>query len=174
MRIKEIIVVEGRDDTAAVKRAVDAETIETHGFGIRQETWALMEQAYRRTGLIILTDPDYSGEEIRKKLTEKFPEAKQAYLSREDAAKSGDIGVEHAGPETISAALQNARCSAEKNRMEFTMADMREYGLSGHLKSAEKRDRLGKALGIGYGNSKNFLNKLNRYAITKEEFLKHV
>lgn len=31
MKIKEIIVVEGKDDTAAVQRAVDADTIETNG-----------------------------------------------------------------------------------------------------------------------------------------------
>ncbi|MBR5489075.1 MAG: ribonuclease M5, partial [Firmicutes bacterium] len=46
MIVKEIIVVEGRDDTAAIKRAVDANTIETHGFGIRKETWDLIEKAY--------------------------------------------------------------------------------------------------------------------------------
>ena len=31
MKIKEFIVVEGKDDTAAVKKSVDAITIETHG-----------------------------------------------------------------------------------------------------------------------------------------------
>ena len=44
--IKEIIVVEGRDDTLAIKRAVEADTIETHGFGISEETWKLLEKAY--------------------------------------------------------------------------------------------------------------------------------
>ena len=29
MRVREIIVVEGRDDTAAIKKSVDAVTIET-------------------------------------------------------------------------------------------------------------------------------------------------
>ena len=32
--IKEVIVVEGRDDITAVKKAVDAEIIATSGFGI--------------------------------------------------------------------------------------------------------------------------------------------
>ena len=32
--IKEVIVVEGRDDVTAVKRAVDAEIIAVGGFGI--------------------------------------------------------------------------------------------------------------------------------------------
>ena len=38
MKIKEIIVVEGRDDTVAIRRAVDADTIETNGAAINDET----------------------------------------------------------------------------------------------------------------------------------------
>ena len=34
--IKEVIVVEGRDDIAAVKRAVDAELIATSGLGLQR------------------------------------------------------------------------------------------------------------------------------------------
>ena len=75
LKIKEAIVVEGRDDTIAVKRAVDGLTIETHGFGIRRETWQVIEKAYSEQGIIIFTDPDFSGEEIRRKLTAQFPDA---------------------------------------------------------------------------------------------------
>ena len=35
-KIKEIIIVEGKDDTLAIKRAVDADTIETNGSAINQ------------------------------------------------------------------------------------------------------------------------------------------
>jgi len=174
MVIKEIIVVEGRDDTAAIKRAVDANTIETHGFGIRRETWQLIEKAYKEKGIIIFTDPDYAGNEIRRKLTEKFPDAGQAYLSRKDATKSGDIGIENADPDSIIEALSKAHYTLEEKSEEFTAADMHKYGLVGGPKSTEMRDRLGKALGIGYGNSKQFLTKLNKYGITREEFLKHL
>ena len=38
MKIKEIIVVEGKDDTTAIRRAVDADTIETNGSAINDET----------------------------------------------------------------------------------------------------------------------------------------
>lgn len=65
-RIKEIIVVEGRDDAAAVRRAIDADVIAIHGFGIDRETWTELELAYKKRGLIILTDPDHAGEQIRK------------------------------------------------------------------------------------------------------------
>lgn len=172
MRIKEVIVVEGRDDTAAIKRAVDADTIETHGFGIRRETWQLIEKAYKEKGIIVFTDPDFAGNEIRRRLTEKFPDAAHAYLSRKDASKDGDIGIENADPDSIIEALSKAHYTLEEKREEFTSADMLMYGLAGGAQAAERRDRLGKALGIGYGNNKQFLNKLNKYGITREEFLK--
>ena len=60
LKIKEAVVVEGRDDTIAVKKAAEALTIETHGFGIKKETWKLIEKAYENQGIIIFTDPDYS------------------------------------------------------------------------------------------------------------------
>ena len=174
MAVKEVIVVEGRDDTAAIKRAVDAETIETHGFGISRATWELIEKAYEEKGIIIFTDPDYAGNEIRRRLTERFPDAGHAYLSRKDATKADDIGIENADPESIIEALSKAHYTHEEKRAEFTADDLRQYGLVGRPQSADMRDRLGKALGIGYGNSKQFLSKLNKYGITREEFLKQV
>lgn len=174
MIVKEVIVVEGRDDTAAIKRALDAETIETHGYGIRRQTWELIEKAYREKGIIIFTDPDFAGNEIRKKLSKKFPDAGQAYLSRKDATKAGDIGIENADPDSIIEALEKAHYTLEEKREEFTIQDMAQFGLAGGTEAAARRDRLGKKLGIGYSNSKQFLKKLNQYGITREEFLEKV
>ena len=47
---------------------------------------------------------------------------------------------------------------------------MLENGLSGGEGARQKREKLGKALGIGYANTQSFLKKLNEYGITKEEF----
>jgi ribonuclease M5 len=170
--IKEIIVVEGRDDEAAVKRAVDAETIATHGFGIRQETFTRIEKAYAERGIIIFTDPDHAGETIRKRLAERFPEGKHAFLPREEAMKDGDVGIENATPASIIEALGKARPAILEKRTAFSFEDMLLYGLAGINGAAERRDKLGKRLGIGYGNSKVFLNRLNQYGISREEFLK--
>ena len=46
LKIKEAIVVEGRDDIDAVGKACDTLLIATHGFGITAETWKLIEKAY--------------------------------------------------------------------------------------------------------------------------------
>ena len=174
LKIKETVIVEGRDDTINLKKAVDCFTIETHGFGIRRETWEAIEKAYRERGIIIFTDPDHSGEEIRRKLTEAFPDAGQAYIARKDALKKGDIGVENAEPEVIIEALKKAqehmkRPAVQPEDSDITMRDLEKLGLSGGRGSRELRQLAGKALGIGYANSKGFLTKLKGFGIKKEE-----
>lgn len=170
MKIKEVIVVEGRDDTTAVTRAVDCDTIETHGFGIKKETWELIQKAYTDRGIIIFTDPDHSGEEIRKKLSEKFPEAKHAYLTKKEALGGNDVGIENASDEAIIEALGKAKARLVEESRTFSMTDMAKAGLMGGPGSKEKRQALGKVLGIGYGNSLGFLKKLNTFGITREVF----
>ena len=178
VKINETVIVEGRDDTINLKRAVDCFTIETHGFGIRRETWEQIEKAYSERGIIIFTDPDHSGEEIRRKLTERFPDAGQAYIARRDALKKGDVGVENAEPEVIAGALLRARDLMKRKapleedisaKDPITMNDLDELGLSSGEGSRELRQEAGKALGIGYANAKGFLRKLSGFGIKREE-----
>lgn len=168
--VREVIVVEGRDDTAAVKKALDADTIETHGFGIRRSTWELIEKAYNERGIIIFTDPDYSGNEIRRRLKERFPNAKEAFLAQTDAEKDGDIGIENAQPAAIIEALGKAHVTLGEKRTEFTPSDLIRDGLAGGSSAKQRREKLGKILGIGYANTHTLTDRLNRYGITREEY----
>ena len=174
LKVKEVIVVEGRDDTNAVLRAIDGLTIETHGFGIKKETWDLLEKAYQEKGLIILTDPDYSGEEIRRRLTVRFPESRQAFLTRREAEKKGDIGIENASPQDIAEAIRKAHYTIASGNALFTEEDLFAAGLTGLSDSARRRQLVGAALGIGYGNAKGFVKKLNSFGVGREEFYKCV
>lgn len=168
--IKECIVVEGKNDAAAVKRAVDADIIITSGFGITGETLRLIKTAAEKRGVIVLTDPDFMGEKIRKIIGDRIPEVKHAFIPREEAMAEGDVGVENASPESIIKALSMARYEVKDNRKEFTQIDMVENGLVGCPEASDMRAKIGKALGIGYANGKQFLNRLNNYGITREEF----
>lgn len=170
MRIKETIVVEGRDDTAAINRALEAHTIETHGFGISAETWQLIQKAYDTTGIIVFTDPDFAGEQIRKRIMDRFPAAGQAYLDRVDAYQGGDVGIENGSPEAIRAALSKCQYVSRTCPELFSREDLFDAGLWGGPNSAEKRRQVGKNLGIGYGNCNSFLKKLNQFLISKDEF----
>lgn len=169
--IKEVIIVEGKNDIAAVKRSVDAEVLATGGYALNRHTMEKIRIAYEKRGIIILTDPDTAGERIRKTLTKKFPQSMQAFIAKEDALRNGDIGVEQASPEIIKAALQKVRTHSLDARSEFGIKDMLAGKLSGAPNAAQRRNELGKKLGIGYTNAKGFLSRLNNYGVSREEFM---
>ncbi len=171
-KIHEVIVVEGRDDVSAVLRAVDADILCTHGYGIAQKTIELIKQAYESRGIIIFTDPDHAGLNIRKKLTQLFPEAKQAHLTQSEAERDGDIGIENAGPEAILRALEAAGRSEDSVAEEKDLPlfdDLVALGLAGTPGSAELREAVGAELGIGSGNGNAFLKRLRRRGISRAE-----
>ena len=174
MKIKEIIVVEGRDDTQAVKRAVDCETIETHGFGIKEGVWKSLDTAYRTKGLIIFTDPDHAGDTIRQKIKERYPDSKEAFMPRRRADRNGDIGVENASPEAIRDALLKAKPCTREGRGatddQVTRDMFTESGLTGKPDSRMRREKLAELLGISYGNAKAMLSHINAFGITTGEF----
>ena len=169
--LKEVLVVEGKADVAAVKRAVEADCITTGGFHFTRRTLENISAAYERRGIIILTDPDSAGENIRNFLTRKFPAAKHAYIPRDEATAHDDVGIEQASPESIRKALSKVRTLELNPREEFTTAEMVALKLSGGADSARLRDKIGAALGIGYGNAKTFVRRLNNYGVTRAEFM---
>lgn len=157
-------------DVLAVGRAVEADCIITDGFRLSPRTVASIGDAYKRRGIIILTDPDPAGERIRRFLSKKFPEAKHAFVPKEEATANDDIGVEQASPEAIRTALEKVRMLDWNPVDRFSAVDLIAAGLSGGDGASERRARLGARLGVGFANAKTFLKRLNHYGVTREEF----
>ncbi|EOS53310.1 MULTISPECIES: ribonuclease M5 [Paenibacillus] len=168
--IKEVIVVEGRDDTVAIKRAVEADTIETGGSAIGEAVLKKIALAQERRGVIIFTDPDHAGERIRKIVAARVPGCKHAFLPEAEATKRGDIGVENASPEAIRAALSRVRSEAPGVEAAITWEDLINAGLIVHPQAAARRKALGELLGIGYCNGKQLYKRLTVFRISREEF----
>ncbi|WP_272047547.1 ribonuclease M5 [Paenibacillus thiaminolyticus] len=168
--IREVIVVEGKDDTVAIQRAVDADTIETGGSAVSEMTIRRIALAQERRGVIIFTDPDHAGERIRKMIAERVPGCKHAFLARHEAIAKGDLGVENASPEAIRAALGQVRTEMPSAEAELVWADLVEAGLTIQIGAAERRNRLGEILGIGYCNAKQLLKRCRIFQISREEF----
>lgn len=178
--LKEVIVVEGKDDLAAVKKACEAEVIITNGLGISGEVIEQIRTAQARCGVIILTDPDFPGEKIRGMIDRAVPGCRHAFIKQDgtdgtvgSGARKGErrrIGVEYASPQEILEALEKAHCSRAERREEFEMADLLNNGLVGREQAGCSRRLLGEALGLGHTNAKQFLARLNAYGITRAEF----
>ena len=168
--LKEVLVVEGKMDVVAVRKALDADCIVTGGFSLGRRALADIEAAYKRRGIIILTDPDSAGERIRRFLAKRFPAAKHAFIPKEEASAHDDIGVEQASPESIRRALAKVRTCTIAPREVFTSRDLLLAALSGGADASLRRARLGARLGIGWANARTFCKRLNSYGVTREEF----
>lgn len=170
--IKEVIVVEGRHDTNAIKRAVEADTIETGGSRISQETLKQIQHAHEKRGVIVLTDPDYAGERIRKIISQKIAGVKHAFIEREEGMKNGDVGVENASPEAIRRALSRTHISHQNVTPLIPWEDLIDLGLVGGEQASKLRDICGQILGIGFCNAKQFYQRLTMFQITREQFIR--
>jgi len=168
--IREIIVVEGKEDTVAIQRAVQADTIETGGSAINHDIIKRIRLAQERRGVIVLTDPDHPGERIRHIISQHVPGCKHAFITVDQARYKGEVGVEHATPEVIREALRHVRTEFVDAESEITWEDLLSCGLVIHPKAAERRARMGQLLGIGHANGKTFLKRCRVFQITRDEF----
>lgn len=170
MKIKEIIVVEGKNDTAAIKRAVDADTVETHGLGLTVQTLTYLKQVAQKRGIIIFTDPDIPGEKIRTWISQEIPTCKHAFINKKDARTTKKVGIEHASNEAIQEALKHLVDYQTKPMRELTLADIVGLGLVGS-QSQQRRQQVCDFYHVGHCNNKTLLKRLNALGITKEQLV---
>lgn len=179
MDIKEIIVVEGKDDTTAIKRAVNADTIETNGSAISEETLRNIQHAQDVRGVIVFTDPDYPGRRIRSIIEAHVPGVKHAFLPKKKTiAKNGKgLGIEHAKDEDIRYALSKVytpKNLGQETTCTITLDDLIAAKLVSHTDAKRRRERLGELLNIGSTNSKQLVKRLKMFQITEEQFGKAI
>ena len=172
-RIAEIVVVEGKDDTRRLQEVLDVDTIETIGSAINDDILARIAHAQETRGVIVFTDPDYSGEKIRKTIMADIPDAKHAFLPRAQAVpkrKGMSLGVEHASDEAILAALHKVVTPVltEDDYQPIARKVLMRYGLLAGPQAKRRREVLGDELRIGYTNGKQLEKRLAMFRIDEQ------
>lgn len=191
VRVNEVIVVEGRYDKNTLSQIVDATIIETNGFGIfkdRERLYLLRRLAEVR-GLIVLTDSDGAGFQIRNHIKSAVDPKyiKHAYIPdiygkekrKSSPSKEGKLGVEGMRPELILKALEQAGASFSEDGQEIkhggiTKADFYELELSGRPQSRSKRLALQKSLGLPERLSAGGLLDALNLLMSRESFFESV
>lgn len=172
-KVREVIVVEGKSDSVKIKQAVHADTIETNGSAINQDTLTLIQHAQRKRGVIIFTDPDYPGDRIRSIIEEAVPGCKHAFLQQKQARskkkKDVSLGIEHASIQDIREALDGVYARTNTYESWATKEDLVRYGLIGKPQSRILREKVGTILQIGHPNGKQLLKRLAMFQITQDE-----
>lgn len=166
IKVKEVIVCEGRYDKDTLSQVFDAVIIETGGFGVfnDREKLALLRRLAEARGLVILTDSDGAGFQIRGYLKGAIDPklVKHAYIPdipgrerrKKTGSKAGTLGVEGMHPEVLVEALRRAGATFEGAESsggeaeELSAADMYALGLSGRPGSAALRAALLAELGL--------------------------
>ena len=167
------IIVEGRYDKAAISGIFDATVITTDGFAIfnSREKRALIEKI-SKNGIIVLTDSDAGGRQIRGFLSSILPKERifNVYVPKIKGkesrkarpSKEGLLGVEGVGKEALLTALAPFIGEAPTYGRDITPLDFFEDGLSGSDGSRERRDRLATLAGLPDGMSaKALISALN-------------
>lgn len=164
LQIKQAIIVEGRYDKIRLSNITDAVVICTDGFSIYKdkEKQELIKALAAKIGVVILTDSDSAGFQIRSFIRSivKNGEVLNAFtpdiLGKErrkaKPSKQGKLGVEGIPDELIIKALTDAGAVAEESpesgEEPITRGDLLDLGLIGGENCAERRRELQKRLGL--------------------------
>lgn len=168
MKIQEVIIVEGIHDQDAVKQAVDADTLVTHGTHISKEMLDFIEHIHKLRGVIIFTDPDTPGDQIRKKIMQRIGGCKHATLSNKQSRKKGKVGIEHASSADIKEALLKV-VSFDHQSESISWHEFLDLGLMGLADSKLRREKVCRVFALPYANAKTLYQYLNMCGLTKNE-----
>lgn len=168
-----ILVVEGKSDEAFIKSFLDVEIVKTNGSSAPRGTLEYLKEASKNKTIIVLTDPDYPGYQIRNKVATFVPNTKHAFINKEDAIKHHKVGVAESSKEVVLEALNNlvTYSEVEDEGNLLTTSDLYDLGLLGGENSANLRQKVAKRLHLGHCNGKTFLKRLNYCHLSKEDLL---
>ena len=178
------IIVEGKYDKIRLSSFIDGVIITTNGFDIykNKEKQRLIKFYAEKSGIIILTDSDRAGFQIRSfiksfvdndKITNVYtPDIFGKERRKDKPSKEGKLGVEGISNKILEDALK--RCGAlgdKKTEALITVYDLYDLGLVGEQNSSSKRQSLLKALDLPvHVSTKALLEILNR-TFEKDELI---
>lgn len=180
IKLSRAVVVEGKYDKIKLTTFIDTEIIVVNGFGIYNDKkkLALIKKYAAKNGIIVLTDSDPAGFQLRNYLKSAIPAEQliHAYIPdifgkekrKRNTSSAGTLGVEGVSAETILAALEKAGAldenAAESKDAPFTKAMLFDDGFIGGENSSERRKKLQAALDLPEHLSANALvAALNRF-----------
>lgn len=176
-KIDALIVVEGQSDIDFLSSFLDCNFYKVNGSAVNENDIIFLKKAKEKQQIIILTDPDFPGIQIRNKINEKISGCYNAFVRKEVSIKNHKVGVAESTKEEVLNAIKDCQFYSNKIVGSIKISDLYEYGLLGQEDSAKKRKEVCELLNVGYCNGKSMLKRLNMLGIDKiklEEAVKNV
>ncbi len=167
--MKPVIVVEGKTDVQKLQRLIDADYVICNGSAIDEKTIDLINELSKKRKVIIFTDPDYPGTQIRNKISSKVKNIYHAFVDRKKASNGKKLGIAECDDDEILRALSSYIYEPLETNNLITMKDFISLKLSGYPNSKKLREKLCLKFSLGYGNSKTILKRVNMLNLTLEQ-----
>lgn|SRR5574344_128075 len=174
--VNAIIVVEGKTDVSFLQEFIKSEFVITNGSAVSRETLDYLKEASKHKEIIILTDPDFPGKQIRDTIAKEIPNAKHAFVRKEVSIKHGKVGVAESTKDEVLKALDGMFSLKSENNSSLSQVDLYKLGLIGQENSKKLRKILEDKFSLGFCNGKTLKVRLNSLNITYnqlEEALKN-
>lgn len=168
LHIDEVLVVEGKMDKQLLEQYIDGDIITTNGSAISDETISLLKELSKTRRIIVFTDPDFPGKQIRNKIDSEV-ECIHCFIEKEKAIKGKKVGVAETNINDLLEVLKEKIVKSDYNKGNLTINDLNDLGLNGRNNSSYLRDELSKKLHIDHCNAKMMVKRLNMLGITKEQ-----
>jgi ribonuclease M5 len=167
MQKQKLYVVEGLHDEAHLKQLYkNIQTISVGGSAISQEVIDFLVAHQETFEINLLFDPDFPGEKIRKKVTEKLTHYTHIFVNKEDAKHKRKVGIEHVSKDKLDEAMNHGIHVLETQTLSYK--DFLDFGFSGNNNSKIIRREVCEKLHLGFCNAKILYQRLNMIGITKQ------
>lgn len=195
LKLKQAVIVEGKYDKIKLESVLDAVILVTDGFGIykNKEKMALIKAFAEKDGIIILTDSDHAGFQIRNHLKNVIKKGKvwHVYIPdiygrekrKDKPAKEGKLGVEGVDIKILNEAfaraginetefLDNYDSDSETRRDKTKRIREKLYddGFIGQQGAAERKKALLRSLSLPENISTPALIDILAVLYTEEEY----
>ncbi|MCL2107387.1 MAG: DUF4093 domain-containing protein [Oscillospiraceae bacterium] len=186
IKLNQVVLVEGKYDMIRLASLLDAVILRTDGFQIYKdkERQRLLRRVAERNGLIVLTDSDAAGFQIRNFMRGIIPGERlwHVYIPdilgkerrKTEPSKEGKLGVEGMETRVLREAFEKANVFTGKEqaaeRQSITRQMLCRDGFSGKPGCAERRRRLLRALDLPERLSTNALAEILSACVDLEEY----
>ncbi len=184
LKIKEAVIVEGKYDKIKLSNLIDTLIIETNGFAVFKDKkkLAFIRKLANERGIIVITDSDHSGFQIRNYISSSLPKDKIKHIyipdiygkekRKKEPSKEGKLGVEGIDDKILLSLFEKANIEARsvEKRDLITSVDMFDLGLSGTPNATQNKKKLLKSLDLPEFLSTSSLISYLNSSMDKKEF----
>ena len=160
-----VIVVEGTSDSAFLSSFIDSLFVETNGYQLPEQEIEFLKALPKEKKIIVLTDSDEAGKQIRNKLNNQLDNAINVSVDINFCNKNHKHGVAECDKNEIINILKEYLTKEQCNCQQLTTNDIIGLGIN----TKEKREHLCSKLNLGICNNKTMIKRINFLKISKDD-----